>query len=1678
MPGYTSVRNRAWFEECYRQEHANKEIAHSATAPTELVNTYTLDWIISVEESPLIDIFLLEDVKESFEGWEHERFNKIDKRIRKAMKLLFLERGIYIEPYNQRTLADQYANLLTLSACPRWPEEELRIAMTNPDFRSLQAAEIRERTASHSIKAQTPSPSTAATKTAQRQATLAQTPQRGVNYPAIPPPASPTEFYEAQPRPPRQDETRQRREETPQFATYEGARQTQTELTVQPSYTRALTDLAKLYNDEMKFSGSLYDVLAVKLRIFHDTCAKVGIAPAQYHLAFSTMLSGRAQSYYYQYLAQSGMPFEAMVERMRLYFHTPENHQLFLNEWRSIMLKDIVAANPDKDLAQCLEIVIERLQRTYQGLVQNFGTSEGSLAGQLVSACQGVPACSSVLIQPASTFEGVAANLRSAVGIWMRCHANRQYMQGEQLVNEQAFYTDRRYNRHDIRRPFDSRPDRYNKDRPHPSRASSNRSGSNASKKCFICNKIGCWSTRHPIEERRRSRQRFQNYVQDRGIDSDYEAFLMSFEGIDIDDDDDDGNEDNKDLDLYFQSYNEQFLTSACGAINGRIITTRLNNAATAHAATGNDPYGDNTHKGETHLFTFYSRYGENTFQGIMPDTGAAGISTAGETQVKALQRLMPSIYIDKTKAGSHRIRFGDSPECVSLGDVKVSTPVGEIDFAVMPTNTPFLLCLADMDRHRIYLNNVDNVLVHQGKEYPIVRKWGHPWLLLDEEQTAVHYLTETELRQLHRRFGHPAADRLYKLLEKTEHEDVNKDILKRIEKYCHQCQLYSKAPGRFKFTVRDDIDFNFRVIVDIMYLNQKPVLHAVDEATAFQAARFLRDIRASTTWDTLRAMWIDMYIGPPDVIATDAGKNFVSEEFVNNANSMAIEVQEVPVEAHNSIGKVERYHAVIRRAYEIILEELGSTTLAEHILQMAVKAANDTAGPDGLVPTLLVFGTYPRLSKTSPPSPSITARAAAIRKATAEIRRIKATRQIADALATRNGPDTRATVELPLQSKVKVWRESSGWTGPHKLLAFNDDQTAAVVDFNGRQATFRTTVVRPYYEDEHTATQASRNNDTIVDTTDDAAGAGDDVGPDEDYQPEQSAPPPRRGRGRPKGSKNKPKQTFLTRKEQDDYDLAIRLRLDRKITTPGKPFEESTKAEIDALIAQGVFRFEQYDADKHSSVRIFKSRIVNEVKGKTTDHPYEKSRLVIQGYNDRNKEVILTQSPTIQRASQRLIVALAPSLIAQGMILWLRDITQAYTQSDDHLQRMIVAELPTQLQQAYPKDTVMVVIKPLYGIAEAGAYWWSTYFKHHTDKLEMETSTYDPCLLISKATAAGFGVIGMQTDDTLGLSNREFANKENKQLRFKAKERQELSQETPIAFNGCIVTIDQDQTVRLQQKRQGEKLENAHDERSYIQQRARGAYLATICQPEAAFDLAAAAQAATPSKEEISRLNKRIEWQKSNLGRGLTYIKLDIEKLKLFTFVDASFANNKDLSSQIGHVIVLGNETTLLDKDSIIIRGNILHWSSTKCKRITRSVLASEIYAMAYGVDIAIAMRGTINLVMKRLGLPQVPLVACTDSLSLYECLVKLGTTKEKRLMIDIMALREAYERGELTEIRWINGRDNPADSMTKASSNQALQALIDTNELELRVQGWVHRSILTSCINSDTGSQDAKAK
>ena len=64
------------------------------------------------------------------------------------------------------------------------------------------------------------------------------------------------------------------------------------------------------------------------------------------------------------------------------------------------------------------------------------------------------------------------------------------------------------------------------------------------------------------------------------------------------------------------------------------------------------------------------------------------------------------------------------------------------------------------------------------------------------------------------------------------------------------------------------------------------------------------------------------------------------------------------------------------------------------------------------------------------------------------------------------------------------------------------------------------------------------------------------------------------------------------------------------------------------------------------------------------------------------------------------------------------------------------------------------------------------------------------------------------------------------------------------------------------------------------------------------------------PVEDDTKSLNKRLSWQIENADRGLKFVELDVNTLQLLVFTDASFANNKDLSSQIGYVIVLANAT------------------------------------------------------------------------------------------------------------------------------------------------------------------------
>ena len=51
---------------------------------------------------------------------------------------------------------------------------------------------------------------------------------------------------------------------------------------------------------------------------------------------------------------------------------------------------------------------------------------------------------------------------------------------------------------------------------------------------------------------------------------------------------------------------------------------------------------------------------------------------------------------------------------------------------------------------------------------------------------------------------------------------------------------------------------------------------------------------------------WIDTYLEPPNQIATNVGKNFISKEFSQLTNTIGIRIKVILVESYNSISLIE----------------------------------------------------------------------------------------------------------------------------------------------------------------------------------------------------------------------------------------------------------------------------------------------------------------------------------------------------------------------------------------------------------------------------------------------------------------------------------------------------------------------------------------------------------------------------------------------------------------------------------------------------------------------------------------------------------------------------------------------------------------------------------------------------
>jgi hypothetical protein len=85
------------------------------------------------------------------------------------------------------------------------------------------------------------------------------------------------------------------------------------------------------------------------------------------------------------------------------------------------------------------------------------------------------------------------------------------------------------------------------------------------------------------------------------------------------------------------------------------------------------------------------------------------------------------------------------------------------------------------------------------------------------------------------------------------------------------------------------------------------------------------------------------------------------------------------------TMSHVERYHGPLRSAFTRIRADLPGSVPDEEVLQSAVNVVNDTIGPEGLTPFLLVYGSITRRAQSIPADTQLQ-RARAVKKARKDV--------------------------------------------------------------------------------------------------------------------------------------------------------------------------------------------------------------------------------------------------------------------------------------------------------------------------------------------------------------------------------------------------------------------------------------------------------------------------------------------------------------------------------------------------------------------------------------------------------------------------------------------------------------------------------------------------------------------
>ena len=487
-------------------------------------------------------------------------------------------------------------------------------------------------------------------------------------------------------------------------------------------------------------------------------------------------------------------------------------------------------------------------------------------------------------------------------------------------------------------------------------------------------------------------------------------------------------------------------------------------------------------------------------------------------------------------------------------------------------------------------------------------------------------------------------------------------------------------------------------------------------------------------------------------------------------------------------------------------------------------------------------------------------------------------------------------------------------------------------------------------------------------------------------------------------------------------------------LITINKAKETAAKlAELDQWKSMGVYREIEDQGQGCISLRwVLKDKL------DSNGEQYCKARLCVRGFEEEQN--YRTDSPTCSREGIRLFLSATAS---RRWKIHALDVKGAFLQGQE-LDRQVIIRPPKEADTS----KLWELRKCAYGLADAPRRWYLR-LREELLKLGASPSRYDNGIFIFNEPGTGTmdGMVILHVDDIMWSGNEETLLPIINLL----KESFQISGESEGAFTyiGIHNTQKPDGSIILDQSTYtssivpipmtAERLKDPQqtltkDETTSLRS-ALGQlnWLANMTRPDISYTVSRiSGHIKNATVADIKEVNKLIKYV-GDTPSSVLFPSLDIKSTQIIVYTDSSFNNLDDGGSQGGQIVFL--------KDKFG-KSCPISWRSTRVRRIARSTLAAESLSFADGLDSAtfISSLATEFQMIP----PKAPIIGMTDSRSLYDATNSCTQISDRRLRVEISAIRDSKEKGD-AEIIWTKAENQLADVLTKkgASPYSLLQAI-----------------------------------